>query len=152
MINMTVRLPSKKSFVICAVCTIGVLIILGFVIQGGLTYGVYDNPSAQLAYIKSRGYEVDETPLSQKSFTIADEFDHSMTMYNEIQLSQGFDLNEYKGCTVTRYTYSLKNYPNYTAGIRLSLIIYKGNIVAGDIHSTTGSGFVHGIDFGNTKK
>lgn len=150
MINMTIRLPSKRSFVIFAVCIIGVLIISGFVIQGGVACGVYDNISAQLAYIKSHGYEVDETPISQKSFTIADDFDHSMTMYNEIQQSQGFDLNEYKGCTVTRYTYSLKNYPNYTEGMRLSLIVYKGNIIAGDIHSTIDSGFVHGFDIDST--
>ncbi len=146
MFNMTVRIPSKRSFIICCICIIGLLIIIGFAAEGGVTYGVYDSQSAQVAYINSRGYEVDEEPVSKQSFTIADEFDRSMEMYNEIQQSQGFDLSEYKGCTVTRCTYLLKNYPNYTEGMRLSLIIYNGNIIGGDIHSTIDSGFMHGFD------
>ncbi len=146
MINMTVRFPSGKKFAVCSICIIGVLIIAGFVIQGGATAGGYDSTSAQIMYAKSRGWEVSDKPTAVKSFTVADEFDRNMTLYNEIQQSQGFDLTEYKGCEVTRYTYELKNYPNYTDGMKLSLIVYNGNIIAGDIQSATDSGFMHGFD------
>lgn len=77
--------------------------------------------------------------------TIADRFDSNMELYNEIQLSQGFDLRDFKGCEAVRYTYKLLNYPNYPDGVHLSFIVYNGDIIAGDIQSTTDSGFMHGI-------
>lgn len=145
MLNITIRLPSKRRFSIWAVCIIAIMIIAGFVMQGGTLKGEYDSYSSQVRYAKSLGWEVSEKPVSEQKFIISDQFDSNMEFYNEIQLSQGFDLRDFTGCEVVRYTYELINYPNCPDGMRLSLVVYDGNIVAGDIQSTTDSGFMHGI-------
>ncbi len=150
MLNMTVRLPSKRKFIFWSLCIIGLLIIVGFVIGGGVTAGNFDNISTQVDYARKHGWDVSDRPLSVKTFTVADKFDKNLKLYNEIQQSQGFDLSDYKGCEVKRYTYELKNYPHNPDGMRLSLIIYKGNVIAGDIHSTMDSGFMHGFNLDGT--
>lgn len=145
MLNITVRLPSKRRFIIWSVCIIAVILIAGFVMQGGALRGEYDSYGAQVRYAKSLGWEISEKPVSEQKITIADRFDSNMELYNEIQISQGFDLRDFKGCEAVRYTYKLLNYPNYPDGVHLSFIVYNGDIIAGDIQSTTDSGFMHGI-------
>lgn len=151
MLNMTVRMPSSRKFVIWSICIIGLLIIAAFVIQGGGLVGEFSSSNAHAKFAKSHGWKISEKPVSEQNFTIPDNFDENMELYNEIQLAQGLDLRKFKGCKVTRYTYELYNYPNNPEGMRISFIVYDGNIIAGDIQSTMDSGFMHGFDFSGTR-
>lgn len=146
MINVTLRMPSKRNFVICAVCIIALLVIAAFIAQGGSAKGIYDSIDNQLEYARSFGWEVSEKPTKVQKFYISDSLDSDLKRYNEIQISQGFDLNDLRGCEVVRYTYSVSNYPNCSTGIFLNLVVYDGNIVAADIESAEGEGFIHSIE------
>ncbi len=146
MLNLVVRMPAKRPFVIWSVCIVSVLVILSFVMQGGIARGGFDSYAEQIKYAEKLGWQISEKPISVKKVTVADQFDENLKKYNEIQLSQGYDLKNFCGCELTRYTYLIYNYPNSPDGMRLSFMVYDGNIVAADIQSTTDSGFMHGIE------
>ena len=105
---------------------------------------IYEN-SDRLAFIEQFGWEVDTTPLEAVEVAIPEEFDKVYLGYNEMQKEQGLGLTKYKGKTVTRYTYNVTNYPDYTGDVYISLLVYKNKVIGGDVCSADVSGFVHGF-------
>ena len=61
--------------------------------------------------------------------------------YNDLQKSQGFDLETCCGKQVTRYTYTVTNYPQRPDGVQLNLYICEDLPVAGDVVCTGTDGF-----------
>ena len=49
------------------------------------------------------------------------------------------------GQTVTRYTFTVTNYPTGETGILADLLVRNGEVVGGDIRSTALDGFLHGL-------
>ena len=145
MISFTLKMPSKRNFAICAVCIILVIVIAAFVVQGGGMKGTYDSIESQVEYARSFGWDVSEKPVKVQKFYISDSLDDDLKRYNEIQLSQGFDLREFAGCEVVRYSYSVNNYPHCPTGILLNLMVCDGDVVAADIQSVEGDGFIHSV-------
>ena len=145
MISFTLKMPSKRNFIICAVCIISVIVIAAFVAQGGGMKGIYDSIDNQVEYARSFGWDVSKKPVKVQKFYISDILDEDLKRYNEIQLSQGFDLREFTGCEVVRYSYSVNNYPHCPSGILLNLTMCEGYIVAADIQSVEGDGFIHSV-------
>ena len=105
---------------------------------------IYEN-SDRLAFIEQFGWEVDTTPLEAVEVAIPEEFDKIYLGYNEMQKEQGLGLTKYKGKTVTRYTYNVTNYPDYTGDVYISLLVYKNKVIGGDVCSADVGGFVHGF-------
>lgn len=106
------------------------------------------NSEERLRFISQYGWEVDEEPAEVRDVAIPEEFDDVYTNYNEIQLSQGFDLTEYAGMRVKRWTYIIRNYPEYSAEddcIRINILIYDGIVIGGDVCSIKLDGFMHGF-------
>ena len=101
----------------------------------------------RMDFIAQTGYTVDEEPVSVTEILIPDEFDSVYTQYNEIQKDSGFDLSSYKGCKVKKWTYTVNNYPEYedSDAIRLTVLVYKGKVIGGDICSAELDGFMHGL-------
>ena len=66
--------------------------------------------------------------------------------YNEIQRRQGLDLSAYKKKSVMRYTYAVKNYPDYDGEVLVNILVYKNTVIGGDVCSADVSGFVHGLE------
>lgn len=106
---------------------------------------IYEN-SDRLAFIEQFGWEVDTTPLEAVEVAIPEEFDKVYLGYNEMQKEQGLGLTKYKGKTVTRYTYNVTNYPDYTGDVYISLLVYKNKVIGGDVCSADVGGFVHGFE------
>lgn len=106
---------------------------------------IYEN-SDRLAFIEQFGWEVDATPLEAVEVAIPEEFDKVYLGYNEMQKEQGLGLTKYKGKTVTRYTYNVTNYPDYTGDVYISLLVYKNKVIGGDVCSADVGGFVHGFE------
>mgnify|MGYP000402846542 CR=1 FL=1 len=61
--------------------------------------------------------------------------------YNELQDSQGFDLSTACGKQVSRFTYTVTNYPDRPEGVQLNLYICEEQPVAGDILCAGADGF-----------
>ena len=109
----------------------------------------YDNvksPEDAVKFLSQFGYEVNPEPNATETVTIPSEFDKIFVGYNQIQKSQGLDLSRYKNKTVTRYTFTVKNYPDWDGTVYANVLIYKGRVIGGDICSADVSGFVHGFE------
>ncbi len=96
-------------------------------------------------FLAQFGWEVDKTPLEEVKIKIPAEFDKVMNSYNELQRNQGLDLSKYRGKEVTRYTYRVTNYPNYSGDVMANVIIYKNRVIGGDICSADIRGFICGF-------
>lgn len=98
-------------------------------------------------YLKSLGWEF-KTDFTEKSVTVPQEFNDTYQKYNEIQKEQGFDLEDYKGKSITVYTYNITNYTGYENRdcVFANLLVCEGRLIGGDICSTSVSdGFMQGL-------
>ena len=103
--------------------------------------------SERMSFISQFGWEVSEEPTEVREVIIPETFDDVYTKYNEIQLSQGFDLSSYKGMRVKRWTYAVKNYAGYEDKDcrRINILVYDGSVIGGDVCSVELNGFMHGF-------
>ena len=90
------------------------------------------------------GWEIDDAEASGEAVVIPARFDSVYEDYNAIQQGQGLDLMRYRGKTVMRYTYPVRNYAGYDGTVYATLLIYKDRVIGGDICSASADGFVHG--------
>lgn len=98
----------------------------------------------RVTYLKSLGWEVENTPLEEQTVIIPKEFDGVYSDYVKLQSEQGFDLSKYAGMEATRYTYKVLNYP-YDGDVVADIIVYRNRIIAGDIQSPSLDGFMIGL-------
>lgn len=133
--------------VICAI-----LAENGVQAQDGSPAGSTVNYSAstdeeRMNFIAQTGYTVSAEPVSVTEIMIPEEFDEVYTQYNELQKNDGFDLSSYCGCTVKKWTYTVTNYPEYenSDAIQLTLLVYKGKVIGGDVCSVEIDGFMHSL-------
>lgn len=105
-------------------------------------YGNIRTNEDRHAFIAQFGYEVEKEPLETVEFTLPAEFDRILAGYNEIQKQQGLDLSRYAKKTLTRYTYTVKNYEGYEGTVYINLLQHRDRIVACDICSADPAGFV----------
>ncbi len=113
------------------------LIIL-FILSSALVLAAFTKLDTA-AFLSSLGYTFSEN-YTEKTFTIPIEFDMVYNNYNEIQKEAGFDLSPYKGRTCTMYTYEIYNHP--FGKCNANIIVYKGEIIGGDISSVNLDGFM----------
>ena len=97
---------------------------------------------ANLEYIQSCGYTADTSPAEISYISIPETLDAVYSAYNVIIKEAGFDLNEYAGKTVTRYTYSVQNYDRDNPVVRINILVYRKKIIAADISSLSKDGFI----------
>jgi len=98
--------------------------------------------------LKLYGWEVQNEACEITQVTIPSKFDAVYTKYNQLQTAENLDLSKYKNKTVKRYTYIVTNY-EYDGTVYANLLIYKDNVIAGDICSANVDGFVHGLSRNN---
>ena len=102
----------------------------------------------RIEFLKLYGWEVQPEAIEIIEVTIPKEFDNIYEKYNQMQISEGLDLEKYKGKSVKRYTYLVSNY-DYDGTVYANLIIYKDRVIGGDVCSAKTDGFVHGFTKGN---
>ena len=99
----------------------------------------------QPQYLEGYGWQVLEEPLATEELLIPEEMDESYDDYLALQTSQGFDLEQYAGKRVKRYTYEITNYPTGEAGVQANLILYRNTVIGGEVLSPQMDGFLHGL-------
>lgn len=92
------------------------------------------------------GWKVSGEPVETKAVTVPSDFDKVFAAYNEIQKAQGLNLLKYRGKEVTRYTFSVTNYPDYEGTVYANVLVYRNRVIGGDLCSADVSGFVHGFE------
>ena len=151
MIIFTARIPKRRLLAGASAALCCVFAVLAFALTlGGRAVAasaevknVRDNDD-RLAYLNGLGWQTSSQPIATEELLIPEEFDESYTGYLQLQADQGFDLTQYKGRRVKRYTYQLTNYPTQDEPVQISLLIYKNRVVGGQIQSSSGS-FLHGL-------
>lgn len=95
-----------------------------------------------VAFLKSYGWEVESTPVLERSVTVPQEFDELYDKYNSLQKKEGLDLEKYKGKTVDMYTYSVNNADGKAYA---TVLVYKKRVIGGDVSSAENNGFTYGF-------
>jgi hypothetical protein len=101
------------------------------------------------AFLSQFGWEIGDDPIEVSEIIIPADFDDTYKKYNEIQLAQNFDLSNFQGRRVKRWTYEVLNYPGYEGRrgvVQANLLIDRGAVIGGDICSLELGGFIHGFD------
>ena len=97
-----------------------------------------------ITFLNNFGYEIESSPAQTYEIKIPEEFNTVFEKYNDIQRAQGLNLKRYAGKDATAYVFKVSNY-EYDGEVFATLFIRNGRVIAGDICSTDGDGFVHGF-------
>lgn len=146
MLICTARLTRKK--VVLAVLVMGAAIMALILLLGR------ENPDttqseplplttneSRIRYLNELGWEVAPEPVETLQFLLPSRLEGAYLAYNELQDSQGFDLRLCCGKQITRYTYTVTNYPDRPEGVQANLYVCEDQAVAGDICCPGADGF-----------
>ncbi len=149
MLVMTAKVDKKKIAAICAAVVV-VIMALVLLLGGGddsqptVSEGVTNNDE-RVAFLKSFGWDVTTSPVESSQVRIPQKSGDVYDRYNELQKSQGYDLTQFAGKTVMRYVYKINNYPGATEPVYATLLIYKNQVIGGDITDTAAKGRIQGF-------
>jgi len=101
----------------------------------------------RVAYLESFGWQLDPKPVETQQVRIPEELPDVLLKYNTLQQSQGFDLTDYTGRTVSRYVYQVTNYPDAADSYYATLLVSGGNVIGGDVSSAAQDGVMQGFAF-----
>ncbi len=107
-----------------------------------------DENLKNIEFISSYGWKVSEKPIEIVKVTLPQKDDIIYINYQALQKEAGLDLEKYAGKTLTRYTYTVLNYPQKTKEpVRLNLLVYDGLQIGGDVMTVSSDGFMHSLIF-----
>ena len=150
MFVFTTKFNRKRAIIIVlllAVLLCAIVLIAGSRDRPGTTTvaalsPIVKNNGQRVKYLSTLGWEIDENALEEQEVTIPRTFSDVYEEYNRLQISQGFDLSKYGGVEATRYTYRIMNYPGESGNVVADMIVYRGEIIAGDVQSGAANGFM----------
>ena len=100
----------------------------------------------RVRFLEQFGWKVNPVAVEEVEVEIPEKFDKIFVGYNEIQKRQGLDLSKYRGKEVMRYTYEITNYSNTSERVYANVIVYRNNVIGGDVCSANVGGFIHGFE------
>lgn len=102
-----------------------------------------DSTDKRLAFIASLGWEADAETEEARTVTIPRCDEGAMAEYNALMQKGGYDLSRYEGKTVEQYSYQLTNYPGTDQKVFITVYVWHGRVIGGDIHTAALNGFMH---------
>lgn len=149
MMVMTAKVNLKKIAIILA-AAVGVILAIILLFGGGdnatqTAAGTVSDNDSRVAFLKSFGWDVTTSPLESSQVRIPNEQTEVFERYNALQKSQGYDLTQYAGKSVMRYVYQVNNYPDATEPVYATLLVYKNQVIGGDITNTAAKGVIQGF-------
>ena len=146
MMVMTAKVNLKKlSLLLGALILVVIALVTLLGHQSQTTGAAVSDNDARVSYLKSFGWEISTAPVESGRVKIPSESSEVFDRYAQLQKTQGFDLSPYAGKTVMRYVYQITNYPNATEPVYATLLVYKGQIIGGDVTNTSADGKVQGL-------
>lgn len=146
---MTAKVDLKKILIIVgavAAVVIALILLLGNSSDTADTAApAVSGNDARVEFLKGFGWEVAASPTESGQVKIPDQPSEVFDRYNQLQKSQGYDLTQYGGKTVMRYVYKVTNYPGATDPVYATVLVYKNQIIGGDITDTSATGVVQGF-------
>lgn len=92
----------------------------------------FEGNAQRVEFLNRNGLIVQPDPVTE-DIVIPAEFNEAYKEYNELQKSQGFDLEPYAGMEAQKYTYTVLNYPDYPENVVVNLIFDDHRLIAADI-------------------
>ncbi len=148
MMVMTAKVDKKKIAIILAVVialVAGAIMLFGGSEAEPTSAATVSNNDARVAFLKSFGWDVTTSPVESSQVRIPEASSEVFDRYNALQKSQGYDLSAYTGKTVMRFVYKVNNYPGATEPVYATLLVYKNQIIGGDVTDTAAKGVVRGF-------
>ena len=134
----------KKALALVLICAAVLLVIIILRWYAGAKDDL-STPEGRQMFLSELGWEIDLSTETHKSVMIPDTLEGVMEDYNNMQLKQGYDLSGHLGEKCEQYTYLLTNYPDSSEKVLVTIYIQGRDIIAGDIHTSSIDGFMHGI-------
>lgn len=146
---MTAKVDLKKILVILAAAA-ALILSLVLLFGGGEDAAqtgakpISDN-DARVKFLTDFGWDVAASPTESSQVKIPEESGELFDRYNTLQKGQGYDLSQYAGKKVMRYVYKVNNYPGATEPVYATVLVYKNQIIGGDITDTAAKGQIRGF-------
>ncbi len=150
MFIMTTRVDKRKLLIAAAaiLAAIAALLFLGGGQEAAPTSASTapaDTNDARVKFLTDLGWDVTASPAEATEVKIPKDADEVFDRYNALQKSMGYDLSKYAGKKVMRYVYQVNNYAGAQEPVYATLLVYKDQIIGGDITDTTPGGKVMGF-------
>ncbi len=148
MMVMTAKVDFKKILLGLAAAAALVLALILLLGGGDTAQTAAPAPSAndgRVKFLTDFGWEVTTSPTESGRVRIPEESGEVFDRYNALQKSQGYDLSQYAGKTVMRYVYKIGNYPGATEPVYATVLVYKNQIIGGDVTDTSAKGHIRGF-------
>ena len=101
----------------------------------------------RVAYLESLGWQVEPQPIETLDLQLPEKLEGEWDAYAKLQKGQNLPFSEFAGQAVTRYTYTVTNYPGRSQGVQANLYICEDRPAAGDIFCAGADGFQEGLAF-----
>ena len=149
MMVMTAKVDMKK--ILLGLAAVAALILALIALLGGgndtaqTSAPTASSNDARVKFLTDYGWEVTTSPVESSQVKIPGESSPVFDRYNNLQKSQGYDLRKFAGKKVMRYVYKVSNYPGATEPVYATLLIYKNEIIGGDVTDSAPNGQIRGF-------
>lgn len=149
MMVMTAKVDLKK--IIMIIAGAAALILAAILLLGGgesdaaPTAASVTSNDGRVQFLKDFGWDVTTSPTESSQVKIPKESSEVFDRYNTLQKGQGYDLSAYAGKSVMRYVYKINNYPGATAPVYATVLVYKDQVIGGDVTDTSPGGKIRGF-------
>lgn len=149
MMILTAKVDFKKiMLILIATAAVLLALILVFGSRDGssaTTSTTLSDNDSRVKFLQEFGWEVTPAPKESTQVKIPDETGELFRRYNILQKSQGYDLSKFSGKKVMRYVYEIRNYPGASEPVYATLLVYKNQVIGGDVTDTSAHGKVRGF-------
>lgn len=148
MMVLTAKVNIKKIVIILAIVAaviLAMILLLGGNDNATPTAATVSDNDSRVEFLESFGWDVSASPTESGQVRIPSESSDLFTRYNLLQKSQGYDLSQFAGKKVMRYVYKVNNFPGATEPVYATVLVYKNQIIGGDITDTAAKGKLQGF-------
>ena len=149
MMVMTAKVDMKKIAIGIAAAVVLIIALIALFGGGGDTQTTaapsMSTNDGRVKFLTDFGWDVTVSPVESGQVKIPSQNSEVFERYNALQKSQGYDLSQFAGKTVMRYMYKINNYPNATEPVYATLLVYKDQVIGGDVTDTSAKGVVRGF-------
>ena len=123
-----------------------IIVVLGVIVAKTVSSNTYEaeTEKGRIKCISQYGWKVSEK-VEEAVISIPKPLNLVYIRYNEIQKRAGFDISEYEGKKVCRYTYKVLNH-SHKGDVYANIFVCDGKMIAADIMSRDIGGFMHEIN------
>lgn len=149
MMVMTAKVDMKKTLL--ALAAVAALVLALILLLGGSSDSTQTSAQAasnndqRVKFLTDLGWQVTTSPKESSQVRIPSTTSEVFDRYNALQKSQGYDLSSFAGKRVMRYVYQINNFPGATEPVYATLLVYKNEIIGGDVTDTAADGRIQGF-------